>query len=400
MEINNYSKISRAGRRGRDIQPFMVMEVLERALELERQGRSIIHLEVGEPDFDTPEVIKEAAARALRDGYTHYTHSLGRIELREAIAEWHKNQYGTCVHPDNIVVSPGSSCAMTVLFAALLDPGDRVMLPDPGYACYAEFIRSFGGTPLPICVRENDGFQYPIEKIKEQMKQSRIKAILLNSPSNPTGIVASASRISELVSSVGEDVLIISDEIYHGLSYGEESHSIREFSGDSVVLNGFSKLFAMTGWRLGYAVLPEDLVRPAWKIQQNLFISAPEFTQIAAIAALREAGPEVELMRLEYDRRRKFTLGRLKEMGLEVKVEPAGAFYVFINVNKFTSSVYEFVFELLESAGVAVTPGVDFGSNGEGYIRLSYTNSMSNIREGLERLESFFRQKEPRLEGE
>ncbi len=301
MGTNKFDNVSRAGRRGRDIQPFMVMEVLERALELEKQGRSIIHLEVGEPDFDTPEVIKEAAARALRDGYTHYTHSLGRIELREAIAEWHGNQYGTSIHPENIVVSPGSSCAMTVLFAALLDPGDRVMLTDPGYSCYAEFIRSFGGVPTPISVHEEDGFQYPIEKIREEIRRYKgeVKAILLNSPSNPTGIVTPSALISELVSSVGEDVLIISDEIYHGLSYGEKSHSIREFSGDSVVLNGFSKLFAMTGWRLGYAILPEDLVRPAWKIQQNLFISAPDFTQIAAIAALREAGPEVESMKLE-----------------------------------------------------------------------------------------------------
>ncbi len=389
VEQNN---ISRAGSRGRDIQPFIVMEVLERALELEKQGRSIIHLEVGEPDFDTPEIIKEAAARALSDGYTHYTHSLGRIELREAIAEWHWTQYGTRIKPDHIVVSPGSSCAMTVLFAALLDPGDQVLLTDPGYSCYAEFIRSFGGIPVPICVYEEDGFQYPLQGIREYLKknQGAVKALMINSPSNPTGIITPADHLRDLVYSIEGEALIISDEIYHGLTYGEEVHSIREFTDDSVVLNGFSKLFAMTGWRLGYAILPEDLVRPAWKIQQNLVISAPDFTQVAAITALREAGPEVELMRLEYDRRRRYTLFRLKEIGLEVKVEPAGAFYVFINVSKFTDNVYKFVFELLESTGVALTPGIDFGSNGEGYIRLSYTNSMENISEGLKRLEKFF----------
>ncbi|MFH1965432.1 MAG: pyridoxal phosphate-dependent aminotransferase [Acidobacteriota bacterium] len=394
MDKEKINKVGRASRRGQDIQPFMVMEVLERAFELEKQGRSIIHLEVGEPDFDTPEVIKEASARALRDGYTHYTHSMGRIELREAIAEWHYNQYSTNIQPENIVVSSGSSCSMTVLFAALLDPGDQVLITDPGYSCYAEFIRSFGGIAVPIRVYEDDGFQYPLQGISEHIRrnQGKVKALLVNSPSNPTGIVTPQSRLRELVSSVGEEVLVISDEIYHGLAYGEEARSIREFTADSVVLNGFSKLYAMTGWRLGYAVLTEDLVRPARKIQQNLFISAPDFTQIAAIAALREAGPDVELMKSEYDRRRKFTLARLKEMGLRVKVEPAGAFYVFINVKQFTDNVYEFVFELLESTGVALTPGVDFGNNGEGYIRLSYTNSMENIREGLKRLELYFRQ--------
>jgi len=197
------------------------------------------------------------------------------------------------------------------------------------------------------------------------------------------------------VETTGEDVLVISDEIYHGLVYGEKAHSVREFTPDSVILNGFSKLFAMTGWRLGYAILPEDLIRPAQKIQQNLVISAPDFTQLAGVAALREAGPDVDAMRMEYGRRRRFTLARLREMGLEIKVEPAGAFYVFINVRKYTGDVYRFVFEILESVGVALTPGVDFGENGEGYVRLSYTNSMDNIREGLDRLEHFFSQAMP-----
>ena len=388
-------------KRGKDIQPFMVMEVLERALELEKQGRSVIHLEVGEPDFDTPQVVSEAAARAFRDGFTHYTHSLGRIELREAIAEWHFNQYGTDINPDSIVVSPGSSCSMTLLFAALLDPGDQVLLTDPGYPCYGEFVKAFGGVPVPIKVYEENGFQYPLEEIEAYIRENRgrVKALIFNSPSNPTGIVTPSVIMERLVENAGEDVLLISDEIYHGLSYREDCSSVREFSSDSVVLNGFSKLFAMTGWRLGYAVLPDYLVEPARKLQQNMFISAPDFTQVAAVTALREAGPDVKRMKAEYDRRRKFTLARLKEIGLEIKVEPAGAFYVFINVSRFTKSVYDFVFQVLEETGVALTPGVDFGSNGEGYIRLSYTNSMENIREGLGRLEKFFRQA-PEIEKE
>lgn len=393
--------IDRAGSMGRGVKPFMVMEVLERALELERQGRSVIHLEVGEPDFDTPEVIREAASRAIRDGHTHYTHSLGRIELREAIAEWHYNQYRTVIHPDHILVSPGSSCAMTVVFASLLDPGDQVLITNPGYSCYAEFVRAFGGVPVPINVYEEEGFQYPLQGTGEYISRNRnkVKALIINSPSNPTGIVTDPSSLRDLVKCAGEEVLVISDEIYHGLVYGEKARSIREYSADSVVLNGFSKLFAMTGWRLGYAILPRYLARPAQKIQQNLFISAPDFTQVAAITALREASSDVERMRLEYDRRRTFALGRLKEMGLEIRVEPAGAFYLFINVRRYTSNVYRFVFEILEATGVALTPGIDFGDNGEGYIRLSYTNYMEMIKEGLERLEVFFTQQPSRGEG-
>lgn len=385
----------KGSRRGREIKPFMVMEVLERALQLEREGRSIIHLEVGEPDFDTPEVIKEAGIRALRDGRTHYTHSMGKIELREAISEWHFQQYGTCISPEQILVTPGSSSAMTVLFASLLDPGDQVLLTDPGYSCYAEFIRAFGGVPVAIKVGEEDHFQYPLQKTAEYIKANleKVKALIVNSPANPTGIVASASNLAELVKAAGENALIISDEIYHGLVYGPPARSIREFTEDSVILNGFSKQFAMTGWRLGYAIFPPSLVESARKIQQNLFISAPDFTQIAAVAALREGAPAVAEMRSEYDLRRRTVLTRLKKMGMEISVEPAGAFYVFFNVKRFTSNVYNFVFEILEEIGVALTPGIDFGGNGEGYIRLSYTNSMVNLEEGLYRLEKFFSRK-------
>jgi len=381
------------GRRGRDIKPFFVMEILEKAFELERAGRTVVHLEVGEPDFNTPDVIREAAVRALQDGHTHYTHSMGRIELREAIAEWHFQHYGTDIDPETIMVSPGSSSAMTVLFAALLNPGDEVLITDPGYACYGAFIRAFGGTPVAIKVHEEDQFQYPLEQTEDYIRRNRekIKAIIVNSPSNPTGVVTPAESLKELIECAGSDVLVVSDEIYHGLVYGTEAHSIREYSNNAVVINGFSKLFAMTGWRLGYAILPHELVRPSRTIQQNLVVSAPDFTQAAAITALRDASREVEAMRVEYDRRRKYTLARLRDMGLEIKAEPAGAFYIFFNVRNFTDSVYEFVFEILEDAGVALTPGIDFGSNGEGYLRLSYTNSMDNLKEGLNRLDRFFR---------
>ena len=375
--------------RGKGVTPFLVMEVMERAGELERRGRSIVHLEVGEPDFDTPPVVLEAGIRAMRDGCTHYTHSQGRLELREAIVEWQKRRYGIDISPEQIVVSSGSSAAMVLAFASLLDKGDRVLLTNPGYACYPKFVSVFDGVPEGIPVSEKEGFQYPVEVVKNRL-DCGFKALLLNSPSNPTGTMTNADRIRDLVEVIGEKAIIVSDEIYHGLEYGEKGHSILEFTSDAVVINGFSKLFAMTGWRLGYAVFPRDLVRSVQKLQQNLFISAPDFAQVAAVAALQDAAEDVEAMRLEYDRRRQYVLKRLSGMGLEIPVEPTGAFYVFINVSRFTNNALEFAFRILEQAGVAVTPGVDFGTNGEGFIRICYANSLENLALGMDRLEEFW----------
>jgi aspartate/methionine/tyrosine aminotransferase len=368
--------------------PFLVMEVLERAAALQRQGRSIVHLEVGEPDFDTPEVALEAGTRALRDGRTHYTHSLGHPELREAITTWHQRQYGVEVSPDQIIVSVGSSGAMLLAFAALLEPGAEVLLTDPHYACYPNFVTAFGGVPVRTAVREEDGFQFDPEAVREHLGP-QTAALVLNSPANPTGMLTDPERMQELVEVVGDQAVIVSDEIYHGLVYRGRAHSIREFSDRAVVINGFSKLFAMTGWRLGYAIVPPWLVRPMQKLQQNLLISPPDFAQFAAIAALQHADADVERMRRCYDERRQLVLRRLKEMGLEVLTEPVGAFYVFVNVRRYTQNVYEFAFDILERAGVAVTPGVDFGPGGEGYIRISYANSLENIDEGMNRLQGF-----------
>lgn len=377
-----------ASKRAEQMPPFLVMEVLERAAELQRQGRSIIHLEVGEPDFDTPSVALEAGIRALRDGRTHYTHSLGHPELREAIAAWQYKQYGVETSPDQVVVTSGSSGAMLLVFAALLDPGAEVLLTDPHYACYPNFVSAFGGVPTRTPVREEDGFQFDPQAVKDRLTP-RTRALVLNSPANPTGTLTQPERMQQLSELLGDRVVIVSDEIYHGLVYAGRAHSIREYSPAAVVINGFSKLFAMTGWRLGYAVLPPWLVRPVQKLQQNLLISAPDFPQFAAIAVLQHAEADVQRMRQCYDERRRLVLRRLKEMGLDVLTEPVGAFYVFVNVQRYTESVREFAFQILEGAGVAVTPGVDFGPGGEGYIRISYANSLANIEEGMNRLQTF-----------
>jgi len=391
---DNGRRAAAVSTRAEQMPPFLVMEVLERAAELQRQGRSIIHLEVGEPDFDTPGAALEAGIRALRDGRTHYTHSLGHPELREAIAAWQHKQYGVELSPDHIVVSLGSSGAMLLVFAALLEPGAEVLLTDPHYACYPNFATAFEGVPVRIPVREEDGFQFDPQAVRARLGP-RTRVLMLNSPANPTGTLTQPDRMQQLVEILGDQVMIVSDEIYHGLVYRGRAHSIREFSPESVVINGFSKLFAMTGWRLGYAIVPPWLVRPMQKVQQNLLISPPDFAQFAALAALQEADADVERMRRCYDERRQLVLRRLREMGLEVLTEPVGAFYVFVNVRRYTANVYEFAFQILEQAGVAVTPGVDFGPGGEGYIRISYANSLENIDEGMNRLQAFLAERPP-----
>lgn len=378
------------------IAPFLVMEVLERAQELEKAGRHVVHLEVGEPDFDTPEVVREAGIRAIRDGHTHYTHSLGRPELREAVAEWHSARFGAPVRADEVIITLGSSSAMSLLFAALLDPGDEVLVPDPGYPCYPKFARILDARPVPVPLREETGFEYRIADL-ERACSSRSRLLVLNSPSNPTGTVFSPETIGSLVQWCQGRVTILSDEIYAGLVYDRPPVSLRQWDGSGIVVSGFSKLFAMTGWRLGYAIVPPPLLRTLQRLQQNLFISPPDFAQIAATVALREAGPAVEAMCEEYDRRRRYLLGRLEAMGLPAAGKPAGAFYLFLNVSEYTHDVYRFSFDLLEQAGVAVAPGVDFGEHGEGYIRICYAASLQQLEEGMDRIARFLESR-PRIQ--
>ncbi len=371
--------------RAQQIPPFIVMDVLERAKAMEREGHDIVHLEVGEPDFDTPRCIVEAAHKAMREGKTHYTHSQGLYELREAICEHYLERYGVRVHPERIVVTSGTSPALFLVFASILEPGDEVILSNPHYACYPHFIRFFQGKPVFVNVEEEDGFQLIPERIESSIT-GRTKAILINSPSNPTGNLLGPERM-EAISRLGP--IVISDEIYHGLVYEGREHSILEFTERAIVLNGFSKLYAMTGWRLGYLILPPELVRPVQKIHQNFFISASDFVQWAGIAALKEAGPEVERMRTIYNQRRRFIIEGLKRLGFGITVEPTGAFYVLANAKRFCDNSYELAFDILERAKVGVAPGIDFGSHAEGYLRFSYATSLERIEEGIARLAKY-----------
>jgi aspartate/methionine/tyrosine aminotransferase len=377
--------MTRITERSRNIPPFIVMDVLERAHELERKGRKIVHLEIGEPDFPTPTCICDAAVRAIREGDTHYTHSLGTLELREAIGRHYLEKYGVRVGPDRILVTSGTSPALFMLFATLLEAGDEILLSDPHYPCYPNFANFMGAKPVFVRTEEEDGFQLRAGDIQQQTSP-KTRAILINSPSNPTGNLLAPERMAA-IADLG--IPIISDEIYHGLVYEEKEHSILEFTDRAFVLNGFSKAYAMTGWRLGYVIAPPEYVRPLQKIQQNFYISAASMSQRAGIAALTQAGPDVERMRKVYNERRKYMIGRLRELGFGLPVEPAGAFYILVNARHLSSNSHELAFKMLEEAGVGVSPGVDFGKNAEGYLRFSYANSLENIQEGLRRIEAF-----------
>jgi len=280
---------------------------------------------------------------------------------------------------------------MLLLFSALLNPGDEVIISDPHYACYANFINYVQGVPVTVPVSQEEGFVYTPEAIKEKIT-SKTKAILINSPSNPTGNIIPEKRMQQIVDiAEANNIYVISDEIYHGLSYEGKDHSINEFTDKCFVLNGFSKLFAMTGLRLGYLIAPPEFVRALQVLQQNFFICANSITQLAGAAALKDAHKETSRMKEIYNERRIYVIGRLKNMGFEISVEPTGAFYVFVNAKHISNDSYSLAFDILEKAHVGVTPGIDFGANGEGYLRFSYANSMENLKIGLDRVEAYLK---------
>ncbi len=382
-------------RRTRQISSFIVMDVLEKACELECQGQHIIHLEVGEPDFDTPACVKQAVIAAIEHGDTHYTHSLGLLELRQAICADYFKRYGVTVSPDQIVICSGTSPAILLLFSALLEKGDEVIISDPHYACYPNFIRFVEGVPVPIAVHESDGFQLQPAAIEKKLTH-RTRAIFINSPANPTGNLLSAERMQAIAGlTQGGKRYVISDEIYHGLVYDGREHSIHEFTDHAFVLNGFSKRYAMTGLRLGYLIAPPAFMPVIQKMQQNFFISAAAPFQRGGLAALNGAGADVERMKRIYNERRQYMIARLKAMGLGITVEPTGAFYVFANARHVSADSYKLAFDILKHACVGVTPGIDFGANGEGYLRFSYANSLENITVGMDRLEAYLRRRQP-----
>ncbi len=368
------------------LKPFLAMEIMERAQELEAQGRDIIHLEIGEPDFPTPPCIKEACLRSLREEQPRYTHSLGLLELREAICAHYYQKYRVNITPDRVMVTSGTSPAMLLIFSVLFDRGQQVILPNPHYPCYPNFARYVGAVPSFVKVEEEAGFQYQPEKVTAVLN-SAVRGIMVNSPSNPAGTVISPQSLAALAE-LGP--YVISDEIYHGLVYGQErDHTILEYTDRAFVVNGFSKLYAMTGWRVGYVIAPFSFMRALQTLHQNFFISANSFVQRAALIALTACHEDIAQMKAIYNERRIVLLQGLRDIGFRIAVEPTAAFYILANAKIFGMDSHKLAFEILENAGVGCTPGIDFGQNAEGYLRFTYANSTENIRKALQRMKTY-----------
>jgi (5-formylfuran-3-yl)methyl phosphate transaminase len=377
--------------RVQQVKPFLAMEIMEKAHLLEAQGADIIHMEVGEPGGETPVAIKEAAFEALNKNDTTYTHSLGKPELREGIAAYYKQVYGVDVNPEQVIITSGSSPAMLLAFSVLLNCGDQLIMADPYYACYPNFVNYIGAEPLLVPVREEDAFKLQASDISRHLN-SKTKGVLINSPANPTGAVLGEKELRD-IAELG--LYVISDEVYHGINFSGRDHSILEYTDRAVVINGFSKRNIMTGWRLGYLIAPRNLVRNMQKLQQNLFICACAFIQAAGIAALQESQEVLEKRFSGYNERRLYLYKALQNIGIAPAKLPDGAFYMLANVKKYTHDSYSFAIRILEEARVAVTPGIDFGPGAEGYLRISYACPMESLQEGLRRLEHFFNDLEP-----
>jgi len=363
--------------------------VMERAKEMEAAGREIIYLCLGEPDFSTPPAILAATGQALAAGATCYTHSQGLLELRREICRHYLEHYGVEVLPEQVIVSSGTSPLMLLLFSTLLDDGDELILPDPGYACYPGFVSFSGGRPVMLRTAAADGFQPQPEQVR-QLIGDRTRGLLINSPSNPAGSVLSGGQLQALADL---PIPIIADEIYHGLTYAGEEHSILEFTRDAFVLGGFSKAYAMTGWRLGYLISPLSCVRTLQILHQNFLICANHFVQLGGIAALQQCQGDVADMREVYNQRRKELVGRLRGLGFGVHFEPQGAFYVLADARHIDGDSQRLSLDILENTGVAITPGIDFGEGAEGFLRFSYTRPLNEIILALQRLEDYLRRR-------
>jgi len=370
------------------IEPFRVMQLLERAKELEAQGQKIIHMEIGEPDFHTPESVRDAAKKLL-DHDQFYTPSTGAPELQHALAAWYQQEYHVNIAPERILITPGTSGAFNMLYAVLINTGESVLLPDPGYPCQRNFIRLAGGEPLNIPVGPETRYHLNRTLVDAHWQPNTRAAIVIN-PGNPTGTVLDKHAISELAKAChAHHGYLISDEIYHGLTYGTSAPCALEVDDQAIVINGFSKRWAMTGWRVGWAIVPEDLIEPCRRVMQNIFISAPTLSQYAAIEALK-ATDSVETMRLAYAERRQYLLRELPKLGFDIVVEPQGAFYIYANVCKLSKDSKDFCWSLLEQAGVAITPGEDFGVyQSNTHLRFSYATRLDDIREGVARIAAF-----------
>lgn len=364
-------------------------EVLAKVKELESKGRKIIHFQIGEPDFDTPENIKQAAYKALLDGQTHYSHSLGLWQLRETIAHYYKQQYNVNIEPEEVVVGVGGKSLILITMLALIDNGDEVICPNPSYPAYESILSYIGANIKPLPLRESKEFSFDIDELKSMVSE-KTKLVIINNPQNPTGGIIPKEDLIEL-SKLSEKYgfFVFSDEIYDRIVYDTKFDSYIEISNKerTIILNGFSKTYAMTGWRLGWVIIPKFLVPTYQKLAINVYSCPPTFPQYGAIEALKGPQDSVSKMVSEFKKRRDFVYERINQIKNLSMLKPKGAFYAFVNITKTGLSSKQFFEKLLYNYDVAVLSGTAFGSYGEGYIRISYATSMDNLYEGINKIE-------------
>lgn len=380
-------------RRSEKLSPFHVMDILAQAKALSQQGKTIYHLEIGEPDFATAEPIVNAGIDTLKQYKTHYTPALGLPELREAIAGYYDRKFSLDIDPRRIIITPGASGALQLAILCLLDAGDNVLLADPGYPCNQNIAQVLAAETVAVPVSAENHYQLDAKSIAQHWN-SRTRAAMVATPSNPTGTILPKQQLADLCQFVErKQGRLIVDEIYQGLVYESDEYTALEISGDCFVINSFSKYFGMTGWRLGWMVVPEFFVDAIDRIAQNIYLAPPTVSQFAALTAL-EAETQVILdaRRDEFKQRRDYLLPALQQMGFEVAVKPQGAFYIYANCERFTDDSFSWVKRLLVEQGVALTPGIDFGSHlANKHCRFAYTQSLEKLQQAVDKIDAFIR---------
>ena len=373
------------------IEPFHVMNLLAIAKQMEAQGKKVIHMEIGEPDFVTPEPVIRAAESALKKGQTHYTPAIGLPALRERIAEFYKSKFERDISPNQIIITPGASGALLLSLGVLIDPGDKVAMSDPGYPCNRHFVRMFEGDPIGIPVDDGTGYQLTVETLNRSPVYD-LTSVMLASPSNPTGTLLTPAHINEWITDAEtRQYYLLMDEIYQGLVYDREATTIAGKSNHAFVINSFSKYFCMTGWRLGWLVVPPGYQDQVDKLAQNIFLAPSTLAQYAAIAAFDDESIQIlESQREEFQRRRDFLISAIQELGFKLLVKPEGAFYLYADCSQLTDDSFKFCHSLLQESGVAITPGKDFGSHqSHRYVRFSYTIALGQLEQGIEKIRKY-----------
>src|SRR5947209_9322174 len=375
-----------------DVPPFMVMDVMAAAARIEARGGRVVHMEVGQPAAPAPRTAREAAKAALDVGDIGYTQALGILPLRERIASHYREAYGVTVEAERVVVTTGSSAGFILAFLAMFEPGDRVAIATPGYPPYRHILTALGCEPVPIETTAHTRWEITSEALIAVHRDKPLDGVLVASPANPTGTMIKAGVLAELIRAAeGEGIRFISDEIYHGLDYAFPAETASRLSGNAVIINSFSKYFCMTGWRIGWMVVPEPLVRPVERLQQNLAISVPTLSQIAAEAAFAGRA-EMETVKHGYEENRRILIEGLPKAGLDKFLPVDGAFYLYADVSRFSSDSFDFAKRMLEEAGVAATPGIDFDQvRGTDFIRFCYAGSSADMREAVDRIGGWLR---------